>query len=277
MGSDGLDKSGGLIPRLIKKVKAAGKGAKAAMLVGVALLSLLLMHFVLEDHDILFVLAEGVHGMGIAALCYRLNKAGTCAGLSRTSQELTAVFLAVRLYCSAVMEGDIHTVLDLITLAATLYVIYVMRFKLASSYSRELDSIPHLVVVVPCLVLAMIAHPHTVHWIANRVLWAFAVYLEAVSVAPQVRMMQRAQVVEKFTAFYVFALGVSRFLSCAHWLLQVLDPQSFLRTALGTGLWPVAVLLSEIVQTFILADFCYYYIKMAAAGESVMRLPIGVV
>ena len=34
MGSDGLDKSGGLIPRLIKKVKAAGKGAKAAMLVG---------------------------------------------------------------------------------------------------------------------------------------------------------------------------------------------------------------------------------------------------
>ncbi len=29
------------------------------------------------------------------------------------------------------------------------------------------------------------------------------------------------QVVERFTAHYVFALGLSRFLSCAHWILQV--------------------------------------------------------
>lgn len=29
------------------------------------------------------------------------------------------------------------------------------------------------------------------------------------------------QIVEPFTAHYVFALGVSRFLTCAHWVLQV--------------------------------------------------------
>ena len=29
------------------------------------------------------------------------------------------------------------------------------------------------------------------------------------------------QIVEPFTAHYVFALGVARFLSCAHWILQV--------------------------------------------------------
>ena len=29
------------------------------------------------------------------------------------------------------------------------------------------------------------------------------------------------QVVERFTAHYVFLLGVSRFFSCAHWILQV--------------------------------------------------------
>jgi ER lumen protein retaining receptor len=32
-------------------------------------------------------------------------------------------------------------------------------------------------------------------------------YVEAVSVLPQLRMMQRAKVVERFTANYVFALG----------------------------------------------------------------------
>jgi ER lumen protein retaining receptor len=54
-----------------------------------------------------------------------------------------------------------------------------------------------------------------------QILWALCVYLEAVSVLPQLRMMQNAKVVEKFTAHYVFALGLSRFVSCAHWVLQV--------------------------------------------------------
>lgn len=42
---------------------------------------------------------------------------------------------------------------------------------------------------------------------------------------------------------------------------QVLDTRGRLLVALGYGLWPSMVLLSEVVQTFILADFCYYYVK----------------
>ena len=43
------------------------------------------------------------------------------------------------------------------------------------------------------------------------------------------------------------------------------------------GLWPVMVLFSEVVQTFILADFCYYYVLSCAEGSEVVRLPVGVV
>lgn len=88
-----------------------------------------------------------------------------------------------------------------------------------------------------------------------QVMWAVCVYLEAVSVLPQLRMMQNSKVVERFTAHYVFCLGLSRFFSCAHWILQLLEGNKYLLHALGSGLWPVLVLLSEIVQTFILADF----------------------
>lgn len=42
---------------------------------------------------------------------------------------------------------------------------------------------------------------------------------------------------------------------------QVLDGHSFVFSSLGYGLWSGMVLLSEIVQTSILADFCYYYVK----------------
>ena len=119
--------------------------------------------------------------------------------------------------------------------------------------------------VIPCAVLALFIHPSTSHHFLNRIFWAFCVYLEAVSVLPQLRVMQNTkvplslslffffyrsrifmslffcffliwidiqlsyiiflfldfQIVEPFTAHYVFALGVARFLSCAHWVLQV--------------------------------------------------------
>ena len=78
-------------------------------------------------------------------------------------------------------------------------------------------------------------------------------------------------------AHYVFALGVSRFISCSHWLLQLADGSSFLLRALGSGLWPAAVLASEVVQTFILADFCYYYVKSYADGSGVIHLAAGIV
>lgn len=69
------------------------------------------------------------------------------AGLSLKSQELTATFLAVRLYCSLVMEYDIHTILDLATLAATLWVIFMIRFKLKASYMEDKDTLPLYYVV----------------------------------------------------------------------------------------------------------------------------------
>lgn len=62
------------------------------------------------------------------------------AGLSVKSQDLTALFLAARLYCSFVMEYDIHTVLDTATLATTLWVIYMIRFKLRTSYMEDKDN-----------------------------------------------------------------------------------------------------------------------------------------
>lgn len=133
------------------------------------------------------------------------------------------------------------------------------------------------VVAAPCLLAALAAHPTTHHPLPFRVLWAACVFMEALSVLPQLRMMQRAKVVEKFTAHYVFALGLSRFISCAHWLLQIVDGDSFLLKAIGSGLWPAAVLLSEIVQTFILADFCFYYVKSYAEGSGVIHLAAGIV
>ncbi|KAG6548368.1 hypothetical protein Mapa_010147 [Marchantia paleacea] len=258
-------------------VKKQPPKIKVSLGVAAGILSLILLRLVVQDHDNLFVAAESVHAIGILVLIYKFTKEKTCAGLSLKSQELTAIFLAVRLYCSVVMEYDIHTILDSMTLITTLWVIYTIRFKLKSTHLAEMDNLPIYYVLIPCALLALIVHPKTSHHIVNRIFWAFCVYLEAVSVLPQLRVMQNTKVVEPFTAHYVFALGIARFLSCAHWVLQMLDSRSFLFSALGYGLWPSMVLLSEVVQTFILADFCYYYVKSVYDGQLMVRLPSGVV
>ncbi|XP_013706399.1 ER lumen protein-retaining receptor erd-2.2 isoform X1 [Brassica napus] len=283
---------------------------KAFLAVVSGMAALVLLRFIVHDHDNLFVAAEAVHSIGICVLIYKLMKEKTCAGLSLKSQELTAIFLAVRLYCSFVMEYDIHTILDLATLGTTLWVIFMIRFKLRASFMEDKDNFALYYVLVPCVVLAVLIHPSTSHNILNRISWALCVYLEAVSVLPQLRVMQNTKIVEPFTAHYVFALGVARFLSCAHWVLQVsfqsssrlvkpiailsnaerclkkmlyvlknkvVDTRGRLLVALGYGLWPSMVLISEIVQTFILADFCYYYVKSVFGGQLVLRLPSGVV
>ncbi|KAL8543120.1 hypothetical protein ACS0TY_003853 [Phlomoides rotata] len=167
---------------------------KAFLAVICGMTTLVVLRAIVHDHDNLFVAAEAVHSIGISVLIYKLMKEKTCAGLSLISQELTAIFLAVRLYCSFVMEYDIHTVLDLATLATTLWVIYTIRFKLTSSYMGDKDNFPLYYVVAPCAVLALLIHPSTSHHIINRIAWAFCVYLEAVSVLPQLRVMQNTKV-----------------------------------------------------------------------------------
>ncbi|KAK9281928.1 hypothetical protein L1049_004836 [Liquidambar formosana] len=255
-------------------VRRQSMKVKTFLAVTTVLSSLVALKFLVRDHDHFFIASEAIHAAGIMVLIYKLTTQKTCSGLSLKTQELTAIFLAVRLLCSFVMEADIHTVLDFATLVSTVWVIYMIRFKLKSTYIKELDNMPIYYMVIPCAILALFIYPYTAHSRIYRTFWAFCVYLESISVLPQLRLMQNAKMVEPFTAHYVFALGISRFLGCAHWIIQVYETAGRSLLLVGSGyFWLPMVLLSEVVQTFILADFCYYYIKNAMYGQLLVRLP----
>ena len=76
------------------------------------------------------------------AVLYCLYYCFLWTGLSLKTQEITALFLAARLACSVLMELDAHSVLDMATLISTAWVIYMIRFKLKSTYIKELDNMP---------------------------------------------------------------------------------------------------------------------------------------
>ncbi|XP_010527264.1 PREDICTED: putative ER lumen protein-retaining receptor C28H8.4 [Tarenaya hassleriana] len=255
--------------------KRLSKKVKTALGIILSLLLVVSLRFTVKNHNHFFVASESIHAAGIFVLIYKLTRQKTCSGLSLKSQEVTAIFLAVRLMCSLTMEGDIHTFLDFATFVSTLWVIYMIRYKLNSSYVKELDNFPIYYLVVPSAILAFLINPTAPYHYIVRVMWAFCVYSESVSVLPQLRLMQNAKMIEPFTAHYVFALGIARFLACAHWLIRVYETRGRYLWLIGAGyFWFPAALLSEVVQTFILADFCYYYVKSAMEGQLVLKMPV---
>ena len=60
------------------------------------------------------------------------------------------------LWCSFMMEYDIHTVLDLLTLIATVWVIYTLRIPLKDTYQEEQDSVQTYFVVRRPLITAVL-------------------------------------------------------------------------------------------------------------------------
>lgn len=55
---------------------------KAFLAVVSGMVALVLLRFIVHDHDNLFVAAEAVHSLGISVLIYKLIKEKTCAGRS---------------------------------------------------------------------------------------------------------------------------------------------------------------------------------------------------
>ncbi|KAK9069030.1 hypothetical protein SSX86_013146 [Deinandra increscens subsp. villosa] len=235
--------------------------------------SLAALRSFVTNYNNFFVAAESVRAVGLIALIWKLITLKTCSGLSLQTQELTAVVLAVRICCRFDIGHNIHTFLDIASLLSTLWVIYMMRVKLFVSYNEHLDRTPKCCLIVPCAIVALLVHPNSCLPILTKIMWAFSVYLEAILVLPQLHMMQRTQMIEPFTALYVFALGVSRFFGAAYWILRVYESSEAYLFLLGRGyFWVPMVLVSETVQTFILSDFCYYYLKSVVSGNLV-RVP----
>ncbi|KAK1426926.1 hypothetical protein QVD17_15606 [Tagetes erecta] len=247
---------------------------KIFLVITASICCLAVLRSFVTNYNNFFVASESVHAVGIFALIWKLTTLKTCSGLSLQTQELTALVLVIRICCRFEMGHDIHTLLDLASLVATAWVIYMMRFKLFVTYNEHLDRTPKLCLMIPCIIMALLVHPDIYIPLYTKIMWAFSVYLEAILVLPQLHMMQRTQMIEPFTALYVFALGVSRFFEAGYWFIRLYESAEVYIFLLGRGyFWVPMVLVAEAIQTFILSDFCYYYLKSVVSGNLLVRVP----
>jgi len=269
-------------------------------------------------YDDLYYYSEVIQIIGTYLLMRKLNKQKNCAGVSLRMQEMTAAYIAIRMFCETLSPSDyqkeeadgliftwLHTLLDLTLLLMTCTIIYRMRHTYRSTYLPELDPLSKRYLMMPCIIVAVVLHPplerldgeHTnlVYSYWFLVFWAFGVYCETVSVLPQLRMLQYSKVVESQTSHYIFCLAIARLLVIVHWSIQFLEPKSYMwNDIIGPfmyrfnvppsylwikdrdGVWPMTVFLTEILQTFLYSDFCFYYVANLSTGGGSLRLPSGI-
>lgn len=142
------------------------------------------------------------------------------------------------------------------------------------SFPRSTSPVGVMLILVPCLVLALAVHPSLNSFFFTDVSWTYACYLETFAVVPQLMMIRSSQtkgsnnvIVEPYTAHWMFSLAIARAYMLFFWMYTYHE----LHGEEG-GLCGFAVLGFQALQLVFMMEYMYYYIRSAAKGEEI-RLP----
>lgn len=133
-----------------------------------------------------------------------------------------------------------------------------------------------LVILVPCVVLAIMFHPSLNNFFLMDVAWTAALYTDSLALLPQLYLLHKRQAeVRAMNADYIFCLASSCFLSVIFWLAsyaELNDRQALHITAAYPG---YLVVLSQLVQVGQLLRFVYLYVSKDGKVRTTTLLPLG--
>ena len=181
---------------------------------------------------------------GFSLLIAKVALTASVSNISlKTLQAYTLVFVA-RLSSILFYEGYLpfdrsgdwfYQAAEVIGLIMTILLIVALTYLHPRKYSRTLDhftapGVPEfagvVVLIVPAAVLAVVFHPSlNNNWLTDTA-WAFALYLEAIAIYPQLHMFYSQPTAgdaatpepEVFEVNFVFALAVGRLCHFVFWL-----------------------------------------------------------
>jgi hypothetical protein len=181
----------------------------------------LVLFWLFSDWDFsLFLTTSSLTSMfAFLMVCLKMETNRSSRGISLKMFECYLVLLACRL-CSIIpfegylpydRSGDwLYQTVEAISLGLVCLIVYMCRKRFAASYERDSDVFKHHYLMIGCFILALIFHPNLNAFMPADVCWTFALYLESVSVLPQLFMFQRDKRVEAFTTHFLAGQALSR-------------------------------------------------------------------
>ncbi|XP_049406798.1 ER lumen protein-retaining receptor [Solanum stenotomum] len=192
------------------------------------------------------------HLASVLVLLLKIHTIKSCAGVSLKTQELYALVFVTR-YLDIFTDfiSLYNTTMKLVFLGSSLSIVWYMRHHkiVRRSYDKDQDTFRHVLLVVPCLVLALVIHEK---FTFKEIMWTFSIFLEAVAILPQLVLLQRTRNIDNLTGQYILLLGAYRSLYILNWVYRYFTEPHFVH-------W--ITWIAGLVQTLLYADFFYYYFQ----------------
>eukprot|EP00158_Paraphelidium_tribonemae_P000786 Partr_v1_DN23402_c0_g1_i1_m52380 putative Required for the retention of luminal endoplasmic reticulum proteins. Determines the specificity of the luminal ER protein retention system. Also required for normal vesicular traffic through the Golgi (By similarity) len=211
--------------------------------------------------NIFRISADLMHLVSFIILLLKIRKSRSCAGISFKTQSLyLLVFIMRYLDLFTRFYSVYNSLMKIIFIAATAYIVYMMKGAYKASYDPQLDTFRVEYLIAGSALLSIIFH---YNWHPLELLWTCSIFLESVSILPQLFMMSRTGEAETITTHYLFALGAYRALYLLNWIY---------RAATETGYSDWIAWTGGFVQTALYADFFYIYFTRVLKGKK-FQLP----
>jgi len=205
-----------------------------------------------------------LHLASIMLLVFKLHRSKSCVGVSCRMQEMYSLVFIFR-YMDLLWSfiSVYNTVMKLIFITTTLYLVYLMRLKvpISQTYERSNDSFQYeLYLIGPCALLGILC---TEEYTIPAILWSTSIWLESVAILPQLVLLQQIREVENLTSDFVGCMGAYRAFYILNWIYRY-----FAEDYVNWIGW-----IGGLVQTGLYCDFFYYYAKSKWYGSKLV-LPV---
>ncbi|KAI2658830.1 ER lumen protein-retaining receptor 2 [Labeo rohita] len=174
------------------------------------------------------------HLAAIIILLLKIWKSRSCAGISGKSQILFALVFTTR-YLDLLTSfiSLYNTIMKVIYIACAYATVYLIYAKFKATYDGNHDTFRVEFLVVPVGGLAFLVNHD---FSPLEILWTFSIYLESVSILPQLFMISKTGEAETITTHYLFFLGLYRALYLINWIWRFYFESFFDMIAIVAGI-----------------------------------------
>ncbi|KTG32947.1 hypothetical protein cypCar_00032158, partial [Cyprinus carpio] len=206
------------------------------------------LHQIHRNMNVFRLTGDLSHLAAIIILLLKIWKSRSCAGISGKSQILFALVFTTR-YLDLLTSfiSLYNTSMKVIYIACAYATVYLIYVKFKATYDGNHDTFRAEFLVVPVGGLAFLVNHD---FSPLEIMWTFSIYLESVSILPQLFMISKTGEAETITTHYLFFLGLYRALYLINWIWRFYFE----------GFFDMIAIVAGIVQTILYCDFFYLYV-----------------
>ncbi|EER20309.1 ER lumen protein retaining receptor protein, putative [Perkinsus marinus ATCC 50983] len=241
----------------------------------------LVLFYVSSDWDfsVLLTISSMISMFSFLMVVVKIETSKSVSGVSLKMFECYTLVSVCRLgsiipfdgYLPYDRSGDwLYRLTEVISLCLASTVVYFCRVRYRATYEAGADTLKHVYLMIIALVLAGIFHPRLNAFMPADIAWAYALYLESVTVLPQLFMFQKQGKVEAFTSHFLAGQALSRVCSFIFWWSSYKELNDHRHPIKAyVGYW---VMLMQLLQLIVMGDFIYHYINCLRKGVPVTHI-----